>query len=128
MGVALYIVAKKKPADFDMHVSGKALARAEKALSEICERIGVKAPMDFISQNPEELAAMLGEEVPGLPPEKWFKAEDGLETVRALLTHLTTSGKSVRSAAAIVEDLRQCESVLVYLKKAKTQWHFAIDI
>jgi len=128
MGSALYIVAKEKPTDFDIIVDGKALARAEAALGEICARIGVKAPMEFFSQNPEELADMLGDEVPEMPPEQWFSPEDGLRTVRALLAHLATNGKSIRSAAAVIDDLKQCERVLVYLEKTKTQWHFAIDI
>jgi hypothetical protein len=128
MGAALYIVAKKKPADFDLTVDGKALARAEEALSAICKRIGVKSPMNFFSQNPGDLADMLGEEILDMPPEQWFEAEDGLQTVRPLLAHLTTGAEAIGAVAAVIEDLRQCERVLSYLEKKKIQWHFAIDV
>jgi hypothetical protein len=128
MGSALYIVAEKDLSDFDMVVDGKALARAEKDLSAVCARIGVKSLMNFFSQNPDDLADMLGEDVPDLPPEKWFEAQDGLVTIRALLSRLDAGTESINSAPAVANDLRACERVLAHLEEKKTRWHFAIDI
>ncbi|MGC4071714.1 MAG: hypothetical protein QM760_04225 [Nibricoccus sp.] len=127
MGSALYIVAKKAVPEIDMTIDGKTLAASEEELSAICARAGVKGLMEFFSQNPEELAALLGEEVPGVPPEQWFDAGDGLVTVRTLLSHLESDGKSHTSARAI-EDLKRCDRVLAELQKRKISWHFALDI
>ena len=128
MGSALYIVSKKKLSDYDMLMDGKSLARAGEALGSICTRIGVKQLMDFFSQNADELADILGDDVPDLPPEQWFEAKDGLATVRALLVHLAKDTTSIVSHAAVVEDLKQCERILAHLEKTKVRWHFAIDV
>src|SRR4051812_8573104 len=102
MGSALYIVSKKEVPGVDMLIDGKALAASEEELAAICARIGVKSLMDFFSQNPEELADLLGEEVPNAPSEEWFDAKEGLATVRALLSHLKSGAESIAPAA--IED------------------------
>jgi hypothetical protein len=128
MGAALYIVAKKKPQSVDMLMDGKALARAEEALTSICSDLGVKPLMEFFSQNPDELADMLGDDVPDMPPEQWFKASDGLAIVRALASHLEKNPQAIDSGGRVLEDLRQCERILVHLDRETITWHFALDV
>jgi hypothetical protein len=128
MGSALYISAKRKPRDFDMLVDGKALAKAEEKLSSICARLGVKRLMDFFGMSPDEIADMVGEEMPNAAPEIWFDPKDGLATVRALLRCLEAGTESLESGAQVIEDLRQFERVLAHLEEKKIPWHLAIDI
>jgi hypothetical protein len=128
MGTALYIVAKEEISDFDMLVDGKALAAAEEELSAVCARAGVRRLIDFFSQNPDELADLLGEDVPNAPQEQWFEASDGLATVRVLLSHLESRPERIKRGPAVIEDLKRCEQVLAHLHERKIPWHFAIDI
>ena len=128
MGSALYISAKRKPRNFDLLVDGKALAKAEEKLGVVCARIGVKRLMDFFGMSPDEVADMVGEEVPNAAPEKWFEPKEGLATVRALRRFLEAGTESVEGSANVIEDLRQFERVLSYLEEKKIPWHLAIDI
>ena len=128
MGSALYIVAEDKPRDFDMLMDGKGLAMAAEQLGVLCTTIGVKRVMDFFSQDPEELADMLGEEVPNAPPEQWFEAREGLSMVRALVSRLESGAESFKNSAHVIADLRECERILTFLDQEGIKWHFAIDI
>jgi hypothetical protein len=128
MSSALYIVAKKKPRDFDLLMDGKALAKAEEGLAPICTKLGTKRLMDFFSQNPEELADLLGEDVPNAPAEQWFDATEGLKVVRALVAQMETKPDSIPASEWVLEDLKQCERILVHLEQKKIPWHFALDI
>jgi hypothetical protein len=132
MGVAYYIVPERKPPRFDYFVNGKALAHVpEETLNRICAELGVPTFEDFFSQDAEELKELFEEEgieLPeeGLPAVKWFKASDGLKTVRALLRHLQSNPKAVRNCADVLCDLQEFEDVLSRLAKAKIRWHLAI--
>ena len=128
MASALYIVAKKEPSGLDMLADGKALARAEEELANICSHLGVRPLMEFFSQNPDELAAILGEDVPEAPAERWFEASEGLASICALASHLEKNPQAIDSAHRVVADLRQCERILARLDRDKIEWHFAIDI
>ena len=123
MGAALYIVAENKPEEMDLFVNGKALSKAETRLSSAAKKIGVRELMSFFSQNPEDAADFLGEDVPSLPPEQWFDPVEGLMIVRALISHFATSPAD----SAVVADLREFEAVLQRLKDAGLRWHLAVD-
>ena len=56
-----------------------------------------------------------------LPPLQQFSAQDGLTTVRALLSH------SPANADRVGEDLRQCERILSVAANHGVDWHFDID-
>ena len=88
--------------------------------------------MEFFSQNPEEALALIadtgGEPPPdGLPPEQWFPASEGLATVQGLLDYLTSHPEAAAETDALVEDLRQFDSVLGQLEAAAVKWHLAVD-
>src|SRR5687767_4194352 len=102
MGAALYIVAKDKPEGMDLFVNGKALSQASARLSSAAKKLGVRELMSFFSQNPEDAADFV-EDVSALPPEQWFAPEEGLTTIRALITHFSASP----SDSAVVDDLRE---------------------
>ncbi|MDP2228265.1 MAG: hypothetical protein Q8J78_12400 [Moraxellaceae bacterium] len=135
MSVALYIVLEKEIADFDVFVDGKAVGHAEEeVLEKICVDLGVPPLMVFFSQDPDELADFLddelGEEAPEpdeLPAEEWFDAAAGLVTVQTLADHLEAHPQAIENSAAIAEDLRDYQRVLERLKTEKVRWHFAMD-
>lgn len=134
MGVALYIVVKKKIRGFDPFVNGKAIGHAdEKAITDLCTMLGVPSLFSFISQDLGELEEFLldegldMEEPDELPKEEWFSAEEGLVSVRALIAHLANNASALANAEAVIEDLREYEQVLVTLAEKKTLWHFAVD-
>lgn len=134
MSVALYIVVKKKIKGFDPFVNGKAVGHAdEKSISDLCTHLNVPSLFSFISQDPDELEEFLldddpeSEEPVQLSEEEWFTAEDGLLTVRALISHLKINPSALPDAEAIIEDLQEYEEVLVKIAEQNTLWHFAVD-
>jgi hypothetical protein len=131
MGVALFIVPEHEVPGLDPFVNGKALGHS-KHLDRLAERAGVRPLMEFHSQDPAEAEAFFeGEEVDppaeGFAPEQWFSAADGLTTVRGLLSELARSSAVVPEAAALIEDLREFESVLTRLDSEGVRWHLAVD-
>jgi hypothetical protein len=129
MSLAWFIVPEREVDGLDHQVDGKALAHAPEAkLDDLCAKLKVPTLMSFFSINPEEMLELFDVEDPGaLAPEQWFKAADGLKTVRALLSHLDKNPKALSKSAAILRDLRDFETVLAGLAKAKVRWHLAID-
>ena len=132
MSVAYFIVIKPEIEGFDPFVNGKAIAKVnEKALTKLCNSLKVRPLVEFVSQNPDDLAAFLeseGVDDPGeIPQEQWFSADDGLTTVRALKQHLAENPDALKNAAAIVEDLDEYENVLDRVKKENVKWHLDVD-
>lgn len=134
MGVALYIVAQRAIKGLDPSVDGKAVGRIDdQTLDTLCDALNVTSLVSFISQDPDELADIMGEDVidveddDELPEEEWFAAEDGLATVRALIAHLDADPSALADTAMIVEDLRGFERVLAALAEHGVKWHLAVD-
>lgn len=133
MSVALYIVAQEPVAGLDLAVDGKAIGElSEQTIDQLCDALNVTSLVSFTSENPEEIADLMGEEVIDIddvdefPSEDWFSAADGLATVRALITHIDNVPSAVRDAAAVVNDLRSFEQVLAALAANNVKWHLAI--
>jgi hypothetical protein len=132
MSVALYIVLERKVEGFDHAVNGKALGRAGSALDRLAESAGVQPLMQFFSASPQESAAITeGEGIDiestgiRLPPERWFPAEDGLKTVRALIQEATKG--NIDRADRIVDDLKEFQNILETAKANGIGWHLAVD-
>jgi hypothetical protein len=90
MSVAWYIVLERKIPGFDHGVNGQ--SRAGKALDALAQEAGVQPLMDFFCASAEELTGFaedrgieLKEKAIKLAPEKWFPANEGLRTARALI-------------------------------------------
>ena len=133
MSVALYVALEKEIPEFDASsVCGKLLAKAQKKLDGIAQRIGLRPLEDFISTDPEEIRGLL-EDVDGvpdgleIPAEQWFKASDGLKTVRGLLEHLRDDPAGIRDVRGVINDLEATEQVLAVAAKKRIRFHLAVD-
>ena len=131
MSVALYIVPEREVAGLETFVNGKTLGHSED-LDRLAERAGVRPLMEFFSQDPAEAEALFeAEEIEspaeGFAPEQWFRAEDGLKTVRGLLAELATNATKIPEASSLIGDLKEFESVLSQLASEEIGWHLAVD-
>ena len=132
MGVALYIMPERDVAGLEVYVNGKALGGSEQ-LDRLAERAGVRPLMEFFSQDPAEAAASFdAEEVEppaeGFDSERWFSATEGLATVVGLISYLEANGGAIPESSALIEDLREFESVLSQLASEGVGWHLAVDV
>jgi hypothetical protein len=131
MGAALYVVPERNVEGFDIFTNGKALARCEQ-LDQLAELAGVRPLMEFFSQDAEEFVEFLEAEgvepaPDAVPAEQWFLAEDGLLSVRGILSYLAANPNATPHVPAIIEDLKAFESVLARLGTEGIRWHLAVD-
>src|SRR3546814_19988292 len=89
MGVALHIVAQEQVPGLDLSVDGKAIGElSEQTVDQLCDALKVNSLVSFTSEDPEEIADLMGEavidvdDVDEFPGEVRFAAADGLATVR----------------------------------------------
>jgi hypothetical protein len=135
MSVAYFIVPERAVPGLDCFVNGKALAHiGDGVITRICHEASVRPLQEFCSQDPDEIAAFCEDEgidppPGGFPPEQWFRAADGLRTVRALLARVSelASAGPAWAAEGVAADLQQYEEVLVGLDRAGVRWHLAVD-
>jgi hypothetical protein len=129
MGVALFITLEKMLPGIDaLSVSGNFLAKNLEWLDEAAKNSGVQKLSELISINPEEAGDFLeGEgvsDLPDLPAEQWFEAEDGLRTIEVLLQQVESQKAN---DSRLLDDLRSCRQVLDLAKQGKVRFHFSID-
>ncbi len=108
-------------------MNGKSLSKHMNSLDQAAGELGVTPLSEFYSIDPEQAAEFWADEgiEPGdikLSPLEQFSARDGLATVRALLAH-----KAVHKSD-VVEDLQDCERILIVAAEHGVGWHFEIDI
>jgi hypothetical protein len=127
MGAAYFIVLEREIQGLDTMMDGKSLSRHIKVLDDAAHQLGVRPLSEFFSISPERATEFLdGEGVDSggltLPPLKQFSAQDGLDTVRALLSHTAVH------VDRVVTDLHECERILDVAAQYGVRWHFEIDI
>lgn len=130
----MYIVVQGDDPGYDIFVNGRALAQHEDALEKLAVKVGVKPLIEFFSAD-ENLMALLVEGGAGdaslmkqLPPPQWFRGEDGLLTVRALIEALQDEPQVLGSEGVLVlEELREYEVVLRKTAERGTRWHMAVS-
>lgn len=135
MSVAYYIVPEREVPGLDCFVNGKALAHVRDSVIErACRGASVRPLLDFLSSDPQDDAEFYAEEgidppLGGFPDEEWFAADDGLRTIRGLLSRVGDLAAAAESGYAdhVADDLRQYEAVLVGLERAGVRWHLAVD-
>ncbi len=130
----MYIVVEGEDPGFHIFVNGRALARHEDAVEKIALQLGVRPLIEFFSAD-ESSMALLIEEGAGnpdllkkLPPPQWYRGEDGLPTVRALIAELENDTAQLGTEGAIVlEELREYEIVLRKTAERGLRWHLAVS-
>ncbi len=129
---ALFVKLERDIPDFDPYVNGSSISKAEGKLERISKDVSVKPLLEFYSQNPEDAAAFIEGEGgdPGeidIPPEQWFDAAAGLETVGALLEHLTTNPHAIPDADRVCAELNEWRTVLKRAADEGVRWHAEVD-
>ena len=135
MAVSLYIVVQGEDPGFDIFVNGRAVARHEDALEKLALKLGVRPLIDFFSADQNAMAVLV-EEGAGdrsmmnnmLPPQ-WFRGDEGLLTVRALLKELEGEPQQLGSEGTmVVAELREYETVLRKTAERGAKWHLAVSL
>jgi hypothetical protein len=134
MAASLYIVVEGEDPGFDIFVNGQALARNEDALERLAQRLRVAPLLDFFSADENSMALLseLGAGDPDwgrhLPQTQWFKAPDGLVTVRSLCKFLEENPVALGSeTGAVISELREYDCVLSKTALYRLRWHLAVS-
>ena len=126
MSSAYFIVLEREIEGVDASMDGKGLGQNMQALDIAARSLGVKPLSEFYAADPDTIRKFLGGEGIDLgdinpPPLENFSAEEGLKTIRALLT------KPLANHDGLVQDLRDCERILTAAAGHDVGWHFEID-
>lgn len=134
MAASLYIVVEGEDPGFDIFVNGQALARNEDALEKITSHLGLLPLLAFFSADENSMALLLEqgagdpEWASHLPEPQWFKPEDGLRTIRALIDFLVKNPAALGSETPLVLlELREYETVLRKTAQNGLHWHLAVS-
>lgn len=141
MSVAYYICADVPETDenheFFMDMDGKALARVEEdVLEQLAQRANVKPLMQFFSMPQgewddyvDDIKDLLDEDEVFDPQElTWFSADEGLQTVLALIAEIDKTPQLLAQPEAVIDDLESMAAILSRLVEHGIRWHLAIDI
>ena|SRR5580704_1530562 len=124
MGAAYFIVLERDIDGFDASMCGKNLSRQIDSLDEAARKLSVRPLSEFVSIDPGQAAEFMEDEGMDtaeikLPPLKQYSAQEGLATVRALIT--------TAEAQPAIEDLKECERILSVAAAHSVGWHFEVD-
>lgn len=125
---SFYIVLDKEIPGVDVYVNGSFLSKNNDELDRIAKRLKVRPLIGFFSTSPEEVSSLLegsGVEIKTVPEEKWFAADEGLNTVNALLGGLSES--KLARADQVEAELREFVRLLETAKANGIRWHLAVD-
>jgi hypothetical protein len=134
MAASMYIVVEGEDPGFNIFVNGRHLARYENAIEELALRLGVRPLLEFFSADENSMLLLIEEGagnpelLPRLPPPQWYKADDGLSTVTALIAALEEDLHQLGSEGpAVLEELREYETVLGKAAERGLRWHLAVS-
>jgi hypothetical protein len=134
MAASMYIVVEGEDPGFNIYVNGRVLARHENAVEKLALELGVKPLLEFFSAD-ENSMALLIEEGGGnpdllerLPPPQWYRADDGLATLEALIPALEADPHQLGSEGReVLGELREYEAVLRKTAQRELRWHLAVS-
>jgi hypothetical protein len=127
-----YIALERTIPNFDVYVNGNMLAKESDALERLAKKTGVRPLLSFFSVSPEEVTSVVGDDGETIerlggkaPREQWFNAEDGLTTVRKLISNLELL--KLDRSDQVLSNLKEFEKVLETASQSSVRWHLAID-
>jgi hypothetical protein len=136
MGVAIYPVVEDGSGGWTERLDAKCLARAVEALDKIAKKRRVSPLFKFYSWSREDaIIEQLGGD-PDDPssydeskiiPGKWFTADDGLATVRALLEYVRADGDGLEDRERVQSDLEEFERVLQHAAETNVRWYLGMS-
>ena len=130
----MYIVVEGEDPGYNIFVNGRALARYENAVERLALDLGVRPLIACFSADQASMALLIEEGAGNpelldrLPPPQWYRAEDGLKTVTALVDALTHDPQQLGSEGyAVLQELREYETVLRKTVERGLRWHLAVS-
>lgn len=86
-----------------------------------------------VAQDMEEINQAFGElesqfTQHGVPPEEWFEASEGLQSVRRLIAFLQSTPDRIASPDDVIADLEEIEQILLAAEKHGVRFHLSIDV
>jgi hypothetical protein len=108
--------------------SGKALAREADRLEHAARVVKVPPISSLLSESQASLIQQLKDEgfdpsKMRIPPERWFAATEGLQTVRALHEHVSANLNDFKQPNPILRDLKAAEALLQAAETAGVRFH-----
>jgi hypothetical protein len=134
MAASMYIVVEGEDPGYNIYVNGRLLARYESAIERLALSLGVRPLLEFFSAD-ENSMALLIEEGGGnpellkrLPPPQWYRPEDGIATVNALVGALEADPLQLGSEGPeVLSELREYAVVLKRTAERGLRWHLAVS-
>jgi hypothetical protein len=134
MAASMYIVVEGEDPGYNIYVNGRVLARYESAVEKLALELGVKPLLEFFSAD-ENSMALLIEEGAGnpdilkrLPPPQWYRPEEGLSTLAALIDALAADPHQLgMEGPEVLNELREYQAVLRKTAERNLRWHLAVS-
>jgi hypothetical protein len=134
MAASMYIVVEGEDPGYNIYVNGRVLARYESAVEKLALELGVKPLLEFFSAD-ENSMALLIEEGAGnpdilkrLPPPQWYRPEEGLSTLAALIDALAADPHQLGTEGPeVLNELREYQAVLRKTAERNLRWHLAVS-
>jgi hypothetical protein len=134
MAASMYIVVEGEDPGYNIYVNGRVLARYESAVEKLALELGVKPLLEFFSAD-ENSMALLIEEGAGnpdilkrLPPPQWYRPEEGLSTLAALIDALAADPHQLGTEGPeVLNELREYQAVLRKTAERTLRWHLAVS-
>ncbi len=110
--------------------NGSHLSYALDSLDVVAASNGLVSLSRFIDARTMALEVLEEDQLPeNCPPVRWYSAQEGLLTVRGLLTHYHQSAKkSVELPSALVEELEHFEVLLKQAEADGANFHLLVDM
>jgi hypothetical protein len=134
MAASMYIVVEGDDPGYNIFVNGRTLARYESAVEKLALELGVKPLLEFFSADENSMALLIQEGggnpdlLKKLPPPQWYRPEEGLTTLAALISALDADPHQLGSEGPeVLSELREYESVLCKTAERNLRWHLAVS-
>ncbi len=134
MAASMYIVVEGEDPGYCIYVNGQMLARHESAVEKLALELGVKPLLEFFSADENSMALLIQEGAGDptllhrLPPPQWYRAEDGLRTLEALIAALESGPEQLgREGPEVLSELREYQTVLRKSAQRGHRWHLAVS-